>query len=470
MDMISPDKVTPAPNLLHRANDAAKIAYYANHRLDHVPQLEKLDPSLVHGIRLAALVFPFKVNSYVLENLIDWDDTESDPIFRLVFPHPDMLRPDDVAKLDRLHRAGDGLALSAEIMRIRDSMNPHSSNQLSNIPLFEGRSIEGMQRKYQETALFFPAQGQTCHSYCTFCFRWPQFVRTSADRFEADDGTKMLDYLRGCPDISDILITGGDPFVMTTRRLSAYLEPLLSAEFAHIQNIRIGTKAITYQPHRFIEDKDSAALVSLIARLSDAGKHVAIMAHVNHWRELEPEPVHIAVAALRNAGAVLRTQSPILRHINDDASIWIRMWKAQVALGMQPYYMFVERDTGAHHYFGTGLARALSIYQEASAAVSGICKTARGPVMSAGPGKVHVLGRLNHAGQEHFILSFLQARKKEWLNRPFLAQFSETARWLDDLRPSGVEHDFFFSDEYRQMTAPDVLTMPGAIQSIGDHP
>ncbi|WP_170973500.1 lysine 2,3-aminomutase [Rhizobium sp. FKY42] len=452
---------------LHGTDDAEKITYYANHRLDHVPQLTKLDPALLQGIRLAALVFPFKVNSYVLDNLIDWDNPEGDPIFRLVFPHPDMLQGDDLARLDRLHKTGDASAVAAEVMRIRDSMNPHSSDQLTNIPLFEGRNVEGVQHKYQETALFFAKQGQTCHSYCTFCFRWPQFVQTSVDKFGADDSAQMLDYLRAHPGISDLLITGGDPMVMTTRRLAAYLEPLLSSEFAHIRNIRIGTKAITYHPHRFVTDKDADALLALIARLSDAGKHIAIMAHVNHWRELEPEPVHQAISRLRKAGALLRTQSPILRHINDDASVWSRMWKDQVELGMMPYYMFMERDTGAHHYFGTGLARALSIYQEASAAVSGICKTARGPVMSAGPGKVHVLGRLTHDGRDHFILSFLQARKKEWLNRPFLAEYSETANWLDDLNPSGGENDFFFSHDYRQMTMAGVGAETHTIKSAG---
>lgn len=121
-------------------------------------------------------------------------------------------------------------------------------------------------------------------------------------------------------------------------------------------------------------------------------------------------------------------------------------------MGIIPYYAFMERDTGAHHYFGIGVDRALSIYQEAHAAVSGICRTARGPVMSAGPGKVHVLGRLTHGGSEHFVLSFLQARKKEWLNRPFLAKYSQNARWLDDLQPSGSENEFFFHEDYRKLT------------------
>jgi KamA family protein len=430
-----------------------KIVYYANHRITAVPQFGRLDPRLADGIRLAALVFPFKVNSYVLDNLIDWDAAENDPMFRLVFPHPDMLMPDDRDGLARLQREGNQLALDAEVARIRATMNPHSSDQLINVPRFEGSTVEGVQHKYDETALFFAKQGQTCHAYCTFCFRWPQFVQTNVEKFEADDGELLYGYLRAHSEVTDILLTGGDPMVMNTRRLAAYLEPLLAPEFTHIRNIRLGTKALTYWPHRFLAGKDSEDLLTLISRLADAGKHVAVMAHVNHWRELQPEPVHRAAAALRRAGAIIRTQSPVLRHINDSKDIWARMWTDQVAIGMTPYYMFMERDTGANHYFGTGLAKALDIYQGATAAVSGICRTARGPVMSASPGKVHVLGTLEVQGKKHFLLSFLQARQKEWLHRPFLAEYSESASWLNDLKPSEGQNQFFFEEGYRAFMA-----------------
>lgn len=430
-----------------------KMVFYANQRIVSVPQLAQIDPKLAHGIRLAALVFPFKVNNYVLDNLIDWEAGEDDPMFRLVFPHPDMLLPEDLSCLDRLHAAGNQADLDKEVARIRARMNPHSSDQLVNVPQFEGHSVEGVQHKYDETALVFPKQGQTCHAYCTFCFRWPQFVKTDVDKFEAGNDGLLYNYLRAHPEISDVLLTGGDPMVMNTRRLTAYLEPLLNSEFAHVRTIRLGTKAISYSPQRFLHGDDAEELLVLISRLADAGKHVAIMAHVNHWRELQPEPVHRAVSALRRAGAVIRTQSPILRHINDKADIWARMWADQVNIGMTPYYMFVERDTGANHYFGTGLARALEVYQAATASVSGICRTARGPVMSASPGKVHLLGTMEVNGEKQFLLSFLQARSKEWLHKPFLAKYSEEASWLNDLSPPDGQSRFFFEESYQRFLA-----------------
>jgi KamA family protein len=345
---------------------------------------------------------------------------------------------------------GDENAIASEVHRIRIAMNPHSSDQKANLPVIDDSVIEGVQHKYDETALFFPKQGQTCHAYCTFCFRWPQFVLDADERFQADDANLFYSYLRKHPEITDILMTGGDPMVMNTRRLAAYLEPLLAPEFSHIRNIRIGTKALSYNPHRFLSGSDASELMELVARLSDAGRHIAVMAHVNHWRELAPQPVGEAVAALRKAGATIRTQSPILRHVNDDASVWRKNWSDQMSLGMIPYYMFVERDTGANHYFGIPLTQALSIYQQAMSGMSGLGRTARGPVMSAGPGKVHILGRMEVNGKEHFVLSFLQARQKEWLYKPFLAEYSETAAWLSDLRPADGKDAFFFEEAYKK--------------------
>ena len=95
-----------------------------------------------------------------------------------------------------------------------------------------------------------------------------------------------------------------------------------------------------------------------------------------------------AVRRIRSAGGVIRTQAPLIRTINDDPAIWAAMWRAQVRLGMVPYYMFVERDTGPQDYFAVPLARAYGIFREAYRQVSGLCRTVRGPSMSATPGKV----------------------------------------------------------------------------------
>jgi L-lysine 2,3-aminomutase len=435
------------PNLAGRIPKRNKT--FGSQKLYEIEQLKGLPPEVRASVGLAAKVFPFKVNEYCLETLIDWDRAPDDPIFRLLFPMAEML--DEVSREHLAHlvsTAGSDAQIEVVVREIRRKLNPHSSNQLINIPFLNGEAIQGLQHKYPETVLFFPKQGQTCHSYCSFCFRWPQFVESGAAKFEADDASHLHSYLRLHQEVSDLLVTGGDPMVMNTRRLRGYLEPLLGPDFAHVKNIRIGTKSLTYWPYRYLSEQDSPDLLLLLRQLSDAGKHVAIMAHVNHWREMVPAPFQEAVYRLLETGATIRTQSPVLRHINDSAGVWTRNWSEQVRLGLIPYYMFVERDTGANHYFGIPLAKALSIYQNASRNLSGLARTARGPVMSASPGKVQVQGLLTVNNQRYFVLSFLQARRTEWLFRPFLAPYSETAQWLDELDPLPTERAFFYQDEY----------------------
>ena len=113
--------------------------------------------------------------------------------------------------------------------------------------------------------------------------------------------------------------------------------------------------------------------------------------------------------------------------------------------------MFIERDTGAENYFRVPLCRAYEIYKQALQKVSGLARTARGPSMSAGPGKIEVQGVAEIQGEKVFVLRFLQARNPDWVNQPFFAQYSETATWLDQLKPAFNEKEFFFEKEYKKM-------------------
>jgi KamA family protein len=349
----------------------------------------------------------------------------------------------------------------AEIQRvanqIRQRLNPHpAGQQLLNVPMLDDEAVEGVQHKYRETVLFFPSQGQVCHSYCTFCFRWAQFIGDKELRFSAKEADNLHRYLAQHKSISDLLVTGGDPMVMKTKHLVNYLEPLLQPEFDHIQTIRIGTKSLTFWPQRYVSDDDADELVALLARLVQAGKHVALMAHFNHWREMDTDICRAAIQRIKDAGVVIRTQAPLLNHINNDADVWAKMWRQQVRLGLVPYYMFVERDTGAKRYFEIPLARAWQVYRDAMQRVSGLGRTARGPSMSAGPGKVEVQGVTEINGEKVFVLRFIQARNSDWVQRPFFARYDETATWLDQLKPAFGEEKFFFQDEYDAMCNGDI--------------
>ncbi len=449
--------MTPVQSLQRKAvaevtAEPPRFKVYTERHLDRIPQLQLLTAEQRFAMRVVARVLPFRVNQYVLDELIDWREVPDDPLFRLVFPQAGMLAEADFDQMADALRSGDEARIQATVADIRHRLNPHPAGQQQlNVPHLDGEPLDGVQHKYRETLLFFPSQGQVCHSYCTFCFRWAQFIGDKDLRFSAREAEHLHRYLQQHPAISDLLVTGGDPMVMKTSHLAAYLEPLLQPAFEHVQTIRIGTKSLSFWPQRYVSDADADDLLRLLEKLVRAGKHVALMAHVNHWRELETPIVREAIRRLRDAGVVIRTQAPLLNHINNDPAVWARMWREQVSLGMVPYYLFVERDTGARHYFEVPLARAWEVYREAMQRVSGLGRTARGPSMSAGPGKVEVQGVTEVAGEKVFVLRFIQARNPDWVQRPFFARYDEKATWLDQLRPAFGESKFFFEDEYAAM-------------------
>jgi KamA family protein len=428
---------------------------YTERQLEQIPQVARLPAELRRSMHAVAQVLPFRVNRYVVDELIDWDNVPHDPIFQLTFPQQGMLAAEDFQHIAGLLDAGtDPAQIRAAAQDIRHKLNPHPAGQrLLNVPRLDDRRLEGMQHKYRETVLFFPSQGQTCHSYCTFCFRWAQFIGDKELRIASHEATLLHRYLRQHPEVTDLLVTGGDPMVMKTKHLAGYLEPLLQPEFDHVQTLRIGTKALSFWPQRFVLDEDADDLLRLLERLVRKGKHVAIMAHYNHWRELDTPIAREAVRRLRDTGAVIRSQSPLIAHINDDADVWAQLWQTQVRLGIVPYYMFVERDTGARRYFEVPLVRAWEIYRSAMQQVSGVARTVRGPSMSAGPGKVEVQGVAEVGGEKVFVLRFIQGRNPDWVQRPFFARFDAQATWLDDLRPALGETEFFFQAEYDAMQA-----------------
>ena len=444
-------------NLLEATTSKAfvprKFRVYTDRQFDQIDALQKLDSEHRFAMRVVSNVLPFRVNQYVIDDLIDWDDVPNDPIFQLTFPQRGMLDEQAFERMANLLRgkptAHDIRDLANEL---RAALNPHPAGQKTlNVPRLDNQAIPGVQHKYDETVLFFPSQGQVCHAYCTFCFRWAQFVGDKTLRFAAAEAGELKRYLIAHPKVTDVLITGGDPLVMTSANLSTYIEALLVPELEHIRTIRIGTKALTYWPYRFVTDSDADDLLRVFERVVDSGKQLALMTHINHWRELTPTIVARAVRNIRNTGAILRAQAPLLAHINDDPEVWSRLWQDEVELGIYPYYMFVERDTGAKRYFEVPLTRAWDVYREAIQNVSGLARTARGPSMSAGPGKVEVQGVTRIHGEDVFALRFLQGRNPDWVQRPFFAGFDPQATWFDDLKPAFGDSRFFFSDEYDRM-------------------
>ena len=421
--------------------------------LRKIPQIQNFSEEQIFEMEVVGNVLPFKANNYVIEQLIDWDNVPGDSMFNLTFPQKHMLKSEHYDMMASvLKNDPDRKQIQEMANKIRLELNPHPAGQMElNVPILkDGTKLYGMQHKYKETTLFFPSQGQTCHAYCSFCFRWPQFVGMDEMKFAMKEGDDLAQYVREHPEISDVLFTGGDPMIMKASLFATYIDKLLDADLPNLKTIRIGTKALSYWPYKFISDKDAEETLETFRRINSKGIHVAIMGHFNHLAELKTGAVKLAIKNVRETGAQIRTQSPLLTNINDDAEMWAKMWQKQVDLGCIPYYMFVVRDTGAQHYFGVSLIKAHEIFQQAIQKVSGLARTVRGPSMSATPGKVQIDGVAEVNGTKVIVLRMLQGRNPEWVNRPFFAKYDESAIWLDDLKPA-FEDKFFFEDELKQI-------------------
>lgn len=417
-----------------------------------ISQIKQLPSESKRNMDIVGSVLPFKVNNYVIDELIDWANYDNDPIFNLTFPNKEMLLPHHFDEMAAALEQSNDRAYQQEVsQKIRLQLNPNPAGQKDyNVPMVDGVKLYGVQHKYRETVLFFPSSGQTCHSYCTYCFRWPQFIGMDELKFAIKETELLIKYLENHQEVTDILFTGGDPMTMSYNVFKKYIDPFISKHNkTNIQTIRIGTKALSYWPYKFISDDDADNFLRLFERITSKGINLALMAHFTHPRELDTEAVKLAIQRLRNTGAQIRTQSPVVKHINDRPEIWSEMWRKQVNLNCIPYYMFIARNTGAQHYFAITLIEAWEIFRKAYQDVSGICRTVRGPSMSCTPGKVQFLGVSNINNEKVFVLRFIQGRNPDWVARPFFAKYDENAIWMNTLKPAFGENFFFEDEEYK---------------------
>src|SRR5690606_26708977 len=198
-----------------------RFKVYTARQLAQIAQLQKLPEEQRFEMRVVANVLPFRVNQYVIDQLIDWSAVPNDPIFQLTFPQRGMLKPEHFDRVAQAMRDEvEPAQLNQIIAEVRAELNPHPAGQLEdNIPQLDGEPIQGLQHKYRETVLFFPSSGQVCYSYCTFCFRRPLFVGDMDLKFAMKETSLLHEYLRSQPQMTYVLVTRGDHPLMKIRTL-----------------------------------------------------------------------------------------------------------------------------------------------------------------------------------------------------------------------------------------------------------
>jgi len=332
--------------------------------------------------------FVFRSNSYY-ESLIDWNDPE-DPIRKLVIP--DVRELDEWGELD-------------------------ASNELAYT------RAPGLQHKYRETALLLV--NDVCSAYCRFCFRKRLFLDDNDE--VAKDVSAGLEYIADHPEITNVLLTGGDPLVLSTKRLTAIIERLRA--IPHVKIIRIGTKIPAFEPQRIVDD---SALLQLIHTHSAAPRKIYIMAHFTHPRELTREAI-TAIDALQRAGAMVANQTPLIAGINDKAEVLAELHNRLSFSGATPYYVFQCRPTLGNKSYAVPLEEAYRIFWTAQSCCSGLARRARF-VMSHETGKIEVL-----AAKDGLVyMKYLRAADPANEDRLMVFPSNPDAYWLDDYVTSGL--------------------------------
>lgn len=327
--------------------------------------------------------YPFRATSYYL-GLIDWSD-KNDPIRKIVIPETGELN------------LWGGL----------DASDEASVTQ-----------IHGVQHKYPDTALLLVTD--SCVSFCRYCFRKRLFKK---DNIEArPDISRGLEYARNHREITNILITGGDPLTLSTRRIKNILTEI--REIPHIKMIRIGSKSPAFNPWRLSDDQE---LQDCFREFLKSGKQIYLMTHFDHPKELTAQAVR-EVRKFQELGVICANQCPIIRGVNDSSSVLRDLYFRLSSIGCVPYYLFQGRPTAGNAEYRVPIVETYNIFHAAIKNLCGLAKVTRF-VMS------HSTGKLEIVGVDDTRIYARYHRAKNPLDRERFVIFhrDDEAYWPDDL-------------------------------------
>jgi len=347
--------------------------------LEQIPELSNATQS---ELKEVTEKFMFRSNTYY-QALINWDDP-NDPIRRIVIP--------DRAELSAWGR-----------------LDASNENGFTKVP--------GLEHKYEYTALILV--NDVCGAYCRFCFRKRIFMDEN-DEVVRDVG-KALDYIQKHKEINNVLLTGGDPLIMSSAKLEKVIKPLRKMD--HIKIIRIGTKIPVFNPYRVLSDP---SLLDLFKTYSTDTRKIYIMAHFNHPRELTPESIK-AMNLLRMAGAETVNQTPLLKGINDKPEVLAKLFNQLSYIGIPPYYLFLCRPTLGNKTYAIPIEDAFEIFEQARMKCSGLAKRAR-LVMSHSSGKIEVVGKTD----DRIYMRYHRAANPQEKARFMVFKSNPNAYWFDD--------------------------------------
>ncbi len=348
--------------------------------LTDIERLEGLSPEERGRLKEVSETFAFRANNYYL-SLIDWNDPD-DPIRRLIIPAG-----------EELHDWGQ--------------LDPSEEQRYTVMP--------GVQHKYRSTVLFLVCN--MCGGICRYCFRKRIFMREETLR----DLDAALAYVMNHREVTNVLLTGGDPLMLETSKIEKIIRRL--REVDHVGIIRIGTRMPVFNPYRILDDP---AFLNVLKKYSTRERRIYIITHFDHPRELTDVAVD-AIYHMHRAGAVLANQTPLIRGVNDNPEVLAELFRKLSFAGIAPYYVFQCRPSSGNREYAVPMEEGYDIFEHAKSLVSGIAKRAR-LVMSHATGKLEIIGK----SEKHLYLKYHRAARDENSGKIITLERNPEGYWLED--------------------------------------
>lgn len=221
-----------------------------------------------------------------------------------------------------------------------------------------------------------------CPVYCRFCFRRETVGRGKGDLLGDAEVEGALDYIARTSQIFEVILTGGDPLMLSARRLSTVARRL--ADIGHVAVLRAHSRAPTAAPDLVTAER--------LAALNESGKALYVALHVNHPREVSHEAARAAITRLRAAGATLLSQTVLLAGVNDDPDILERLMRDLLTLGVKPYYLHHPDLAPGTRHFRLNIEAGKRLHAELARRMTGIGVPAYVLDIPGGFGKTPVAG------------------------------------------------------------------------------
>ncbi len=357
--------------------------------VDDLKQHLPLNPQEEADLRKVVEIHPMNIPRYYL-GLIDIDDP-ADPVRKLCIP--------DAQELVVAGAMGD------------TTKDPYGDDKHDK--------GNGVLHKYDYTALVVTSE--YCAMYCRHCFR-KRMVGLPND-LTVKNFEKAASYIANHPEITNAIMSGGDPLMLPTKVLKKMLHALKDID--HLNHVRIGSRVPVSYPLRLFDDE----LIDLL-RNFNTKKTLFIPTHFNHAREITPVSTE-AILRLRNAGITVNNQAVLLAGVNDSVPALVDLMNGLLRIGVNPYYLYQCMPVArVRHHFQVPLKKGVDLVDEARHSFDGYAKRFKF-IIGHDIGKLEICGRIG----DKLVLKQLHARNehKKDISRLLVCQLTENGGWLDDL-------------------------------------